>query len=1272
MELALKTVAKTEGNGAPGLGLPAAVRLFDLEMPLADLRLPQARRGGSYRSLLAVARLGGAPLGAATVPVGPESRVSRRRLAFWLSRDLGEELSEAFAERGLADPPNFPVSGVPCPAGSDREPRVPGRSVSVVVTTCSHPAALERCLRSVLASDHPTFEVIVVENRPRSAGTEAMLTKRFKNEPRLRYLEENQPGLSRARNRGLSNAEGEVVAFTDDDVVVDPAWIGRCADAFGTAKDVACVTGLILPLELETDAQLLLEQFAGFGKGFHRHTYRLGDERDKHPLAVQMPGGIGSGANTALRADVASELGGFDASLGAGTPAGGGEDLDLYLRLLRKGYAIAYEPSAIVRHQHPDGAWRLHRQVYRYGVGLGAMVTKQLVAGPERRKLLRAVPAGVRYARDPTSRKNERKPDNYPRRLEWIERLGMLSGPVAYLLSASVTAARRRAAPAKRREPAAQASGNGGRSIAPPVNPALTAAAAVACVVAPLAVLLGLPSVIRMPAVLALLCLAPGTAIVASLRGRTELGLVIGTGLATGAVLAQTMLWLGVWWPTAYVCLLAAACGAPLLRRLSRAPRARTEPRGLRQLTRTRSSFARTPKFIWAHVALLSAAMAAWGVSLASADLSRIDGLGLISAMPPTYFLAFATLLIGFILAVSRERVSPPLLGGYVLALILVLHGTTPLLYDEPRYQWVYNHLAVIDLIQHTGAVDRNVDIYNNWPGFFALNAVFARATGVAPASYAPWAQAFFSLVSVAALRFALRSVTGNERMLWTATWLFLLGNWVGQEYLAPQAFGFVLSLVVLGLCLRCAPPPRPARLRAARWWDARLESLRRTVTRREAPTKEPRPPAPLSPRAALVIGGLCYLAIVVSHQLTPVMLLAGVTGLALFGRRVPLWVPAAMAAMEVWWVLLAWPYVGQHWSLFDLDPGGNAAPAGYEPGQGMSGLTLVSSAARALTVLMIGLAAIGLFRRARAGHWDLAAASLIVTPLVVVGAQSYGGEGPYRLYLFALPWLSLFAAAACLPSTLPRRTNGKLAPLQRRELCKAVEGGMTIRAAATTFRVAPSTAHRWWGRWLAATEAVRSSLACLEDRSSGSDRDPPKLLWRRGLWRSGMLTTVARQWRLAIATGVAGVCLLFAYFGLEYVNHVSSRDVAAAEWFERHAPPDSLLVQATSNSISRVTYRYATTYDTGYTTSPSLTEDPFFRHRALDSETLPRLEGTLRSYGAQHTFLILTAGQQHFARLYGVLPPGWRPSLERALYASPSFRPFYRQGSSTIFEYRP
>jgi GT2 family glycosyltransferase len=410
-------------NGQAMLVAPAAVRMFDLEKPLADLRPGRSRRGEQYRSLLAIARLEGDPLGIAVVSLEREGSVSRDRLALELRCQLEIELSEALARIGLAHP------------GGGARGNAHHRSVSVVVTTCQKPHLLSSCLRSILDCDYDDFEVIVVENRPDSPGTRLMLAEEFGDESRVRYVEEPARGLASARNAGLAWADGELVAFTDDDVVVDRWWIGRAAEAFDRGDDVACVTGLILPLELETEAQLLLEQFMALGKGFSRQTYRLPETLCEYPLLPYTPGVIGSGANTVLPTDVARRLGGFDPHLGTGTPAVGGEDLDLYIRLLQEGHTVAYEPSAIVWHTHADGMASVRRQVYRYGIGLAATLTKQVIAGPDRRGLVRAVPAGVRYLRDPTSRKNVGKAAGYPRRLDWLERLGMLVGPAAYLTS---------------------------------------------------------------------------------------------------------------------------------------------------------------------------------------------------------------------------------------------------------------------------------------------------------------------------------------------------------------------------------------------------------------------------------------------------------------------------------------------------------------------------------------------------------------------------------------------------------------------------------------------------------------------------------------------------------------------------------------------------------------------------------------------------------------------------------------------------------------------
>jgi O-antigen biosynthesis protein len=434
--------------------------------------------------------------------------------------------------------------------------------ISVVVTTCRDPVALQPCLESILACDYDDFEVIVVENRPGWYETRNLLGGRFARERRLRYVEEEQPGLASARNAGLSHADGELVAFTDDDVLVDSAWLHACARGFARAEDVACVTGQILPHELATPSQHLFEQFTGFGKGVRARVHRLPEARAEDPLMPYAPGTIGSGANTCGRADVLRQLGGFAPSLGAGTPAAGGEDLDLYIRLLRAGHAIAYEPGALVWHRHPDGMARVRRQAYRYGVGLGAALGRQLIAGPERTELLRSVPAGVRRLSDPGSAKNARKQSDYPRHLDWLERLGMLVGPGAYVVSAARAAIRRgaREAPAIAESP---------RAIADIALLALIAVAAIA-VVAPV-------DPVGPLVVFAAACLVPGGALMTRLNVADDLattaGLAVALSLAALTAGSLALAWAGWWHPKLLALLVGGASGALLATDLRRALR---------------------------------------------------------------------------------------------------------------------------------------------------------------------------------------------------------------------------------------------------------------------------------------------------------------------------------------------------------------------------------------------------------------------------------------------------------------------------------------------------------------------------------------------------------------------------------------------------------------------------------------------------------------------------------------------------------------------------
>jgi glycosyltransferase involved in cell wall biosynthesis len=331
-------------------------------------------------------------------------------------------------------------------AGHDDTGALP--SVSVVVTTRGNPPSLEGCLRSVLQSDYDDFDVIVVDHGPPACDTPQMLVTQFPGERRLRYVEEAWSSSSMARNTALSQITATVVAFIDDDDLLDAQWIRRSVAALQTEDEVVCVTGR------SASPQVLDATGFAFNlgaEGWERRTYCRSDSANGHPVLSCTAGGLGAGASPVMLTHVARELGGFDVALGPATPACGGEHIDLLVRLLQRGYTISYEPTAIVWREHPARAEAHRRQIYRYGIGLGAMISKRIIAGPARLAWLQAIPAAIRYSRNPAPQLNGDTLGRYPMRLSWLMRLGMLLGPFAYLWSAFLARARR----LNRRQPAA-------------------------------------------------------------------------------------------------------------------------------------------------------------------------------------------------------------------------------------------------------------------------------------------------------------------------------------------------------------------------------------------------------------------------------------------------------------------------------------------------------------------------------------------------------------------------------------------------------------------------------------------------------------------------------------------------------------------------------------------------------------------------------------------------------------------------------------------------
>lgn len=435
---------------------PAMMVEIELSEPLAPLDASAREDGHRYRRALALARLHTQPLGFVEFDLG-ENGLDASELAQRLWVELAALINAHLEAECLPAVDGLTPDGIA--VGEEPACLAPRRAfletapfVSVVIPTHNRPQQVVALTQSVLASEYPAgrFEVIVVDNAPSANDTALLFNQAYVDSTRVRYVREDRAGGSNARNCGLALARGEIVIFADDDELVDRHWLGEMVRGFGATGDVRCVTGLVAPMELETQAQGWFEQFGGYCKaGFASRLFNLTDHRAESPLYPFNLGVYGSGGSMAFRRDFLLGIGGFDPALGPATPSLGGEDLDAMLRVVLAGYDLAYTPMAIVRHPSHREFERLRNQLQGYGMGLSAALFKTLVTQPRQIPgFIRRLPRGVRFAFGAESPRHAGKQVDYPSELTRLEMWGLLGGPLAYLRSRrrlAAVAARERA-----------------------------------------------------------------------------------------------------------------------------------------------------------------------------------------------------------------------------------------------------------------------------------------------------------------------------------------------------------------------------------------------------------------------------------------------------------------------------------------------------------------------------------------------------------------------------------------------------------------------------------------------------------------------------------------------------------------------------------------------------------------------------------------------------------------------------------------------------------
>ncbi len=354
------------------------IKVLDIELSNSIIDIISLE---GYMGVRALVRLYGAPIGYIDLPV-TANELKAKTIAREIIDKLNHALVERLLENGLASSHKLEdltidnLFDIP-PASSNV--RLP--FVTVAVCTRDRTADLALCLDSFRRIDYPNVEFLVIDNAPATEGTRQLLETSY---PEIRYIREENPGLDWARNRAALEAKGDIIAYTDDDVVVDPQWVKSIAVLFAENADVMAVTGLVVPYELETEAQVLFEAYGGFGRGFQRKWNRHNSK--KLTWGVLGTGQHGTGANMAYRRSIFNEIGFFDTALDVGTVTNGGGDLEMFFRVIKEGHTLVYEPSAIVRHRHRRDYASLKTQLTNNSKGLIAYFQRSIKAYPEERR----------------------------------------------------------------------------------------------------------------------------------------------------------------------------------------------------------------------------------------------------------------------------------------------------------------------------------------------------------------------------------------------------------------------------------------------------------------------------------------------------------------------------------------------------------------------------------------------------------------------------------------------------------------------------------------------------------------------------------------------------------------------------------------------------------------------------------------------------------------------------------------------------------------------
>lgn len=397
---------------------------------------------------------------------------------------------------------------------------------------------------------------------------------------------------------------------------------------------------------------------------------------------------------------------------------------------------------------------------------------------------------------------------------------------------------------------------------------------------------------------------------------------------------------------------------------------------------------------------------------------------GIVEVLPGVYWVCLATPALVFFRELSRQA-NKLLLALALISQTVLIYGTVVVGESVPRFATAWLHAGFTNQILTTGQTVTGVDARFSWPGFFSGAGVLSEALGVAPVQMVRWAPICFGLAYLPPLALLFRALHGSRRVRWAGLWIFTVANWVGQDYFAPQSFGFLLNLIALSIVcsvflggnrVRFTRARILGRLRAlaAAPGDGEHQLLKRTDKKTQRG---------FLIATLLVIFG----AMAMSHQLTPFMLCTTLVMLVVTGSMRLKLLPIALLVITFGWLCYG---AEDYWTGHLTTIFGDAGQVSSVVNSGVGSRIVGSEVHQYVVNLRIGsagfiwcVAALGGLIMLRRRGYGLVAGVITVAPFLMLLVQAYGGEGILRIYLFSLPGAALLAAEVVVAAVSGRRS---------------------------------------------------------------------------------------------------------------------------------------------------------------------------------------------------------------------------------------------------------